>query len=138
MLAEQAAELVGSGEPPILHPAAQRRLIRILRDIDMNALDKLLLWESLFKEKHALGFEAFGGRPGKKSDAADQSRLRRLKRQIQKALRLLDERGVGFLECKYTTFSEHFMPKTLCFLSPVWWCVSYTMCVFRPIAVCRD
>lgn len=83
VLAEQAAGLVESDEAPSLPPQAQRRLMRILRDIDMNALEKLLLWETAFKESA----EAGEGRDGK-------PRVRRLLRRIRAAINNLNEQGV--------------------------------------------
>jgi hypothetical protein len=81
VLSEQAAAASGRGEgPPLLPPTSQRRLMRILRELDVNALEKLLLWESYLRE------EAWEGR--------DSPRVRRLLRRVHAALKALDEQAV--------------------------------------------
>lgn len=83
VLAEQAAAAAGRGEPVLLPPAAQRRLLRILRELDMHALEKLLLWESYFKEAAA-------------DDAGRQGgRLQRLKKRVHAAIKQLNEAAVS-------------------------------------------
>jgi hypothetical protein len=84
VLAEQASAASGRGEgPPLLPPPSQRRLMRILRELDANALEKLLLWESYFRE------EAWEGR--------DSPRVRRLLRRVHAAIKALDEQAVRAL-----------------------------------------
>lgn len=89
VLAQQAAELSGTTGPMVLPPAAQRRMLRILRCLDMHALDKLLLWESYFKEA--------GEKPPslKRAAAAHAARLRRLKARVAAAIKQLDEQAVS-------------------------------------------
>lgn len=84
VLAQQAADLVNSSEGPHLPPQAQRRMMRILRDLDMHALEKLLLWETVYKESA----EADGGRAGR-------ARVRRLVKRVTAAISSLNEQGVS-------------------------------------------
>jgi hypothetical protein len=57
--------------------------MRILRELDVNALEKLLLWESYYRE------EAWEGR--------DSPRVRRLLRRVHAAIKALDEQAVRAL-----------------------------------------
>jgi hypothetical protein len=54
--------------------------MRILRELDANALEKLLLWESYFRE------ESWEGR--------DSPRARRLLRRVHAAIKALDAQAV--------------------------------------------
>ena len=83
--------------PPPLPPDAQRRYMRLLRELDIHALDKLLLWESYFKEEaavrgHAAGASGRRNRPA----AAAAARLRRFK-----------ARGPASLPVSYSPFRAH-------------------------------
>jgi hypothetical protein len=81
VLTEQAAAATRQEAAPLLPPSAQRRLMRILRELDPNALEKLLLWESFFRE------ESWEGR--------DSPRARRLLRRVHAAIKALDEQAVS-------------------------------------------
>ncbi|WIA08767.1 hypothetical protein OEZ85_008190 [Tetradesmus obliquus] len=78
VLGEQAAAATGAadGEAPPLPPQSQRRLMRTLRALDGNALEKLLLWESYLRE------EGWEGR--------SNPRARRLLRRVHAAIKALD------------------------------------------------
>ena len=73
---EQAAEAAGADEAPPLPPAAQRRMLRILRDLDPDALAKVMYWESYAKEE-------------------DPGRQRRLRLQIQALLNKMNAEMVS-------------------------------------------
>lgn len=83
VLGEQAAAATGAadGEAPPLPPQSQRRLMRILRALDGNALEKLLLWESYLRE------EGWEGR--------SNPRARRLLRRMHAAIKALDAQAVS-------------------------------------------
>lgn len=79
----------------MLPAASQRRLARILRELDPNAVQKLLLWESVFKE------EAEGG---------SSRRLNRLRMRVQATVKALDKQAVSgarVCKCARVCLCEH-------------------------------
>lgn len=85
---QQQTAAAASAEVALLPHAAQRRLVRILRELDRHAIEKLLLWESYCKEE--ADPEASGGRD-------KGQRLRRLKLRVSAAIRQLNQQEVGRL-----------------------------------------
>lgn len=71
---------LGSYDSYTPSPAAQRRLARILREIDPHAVEKLLLWESVHREA------AQGG---------DPSKLNRLRMRVAARVKELDKQAVS-------------------------------------------
>lgn len=83
VLSQQAAQASGDESAAAaapLPPSAQRRLVRILRDLDAHAVEKLLLWESYWKEAEQRD--------------ADSHKLRRLKERVTAAVKALDQQAV--------------------------------------------
>jgi hypothetical protein len=64
-------------------PAAQRRLARILREIDPHAVEKLLLWESVHREAAAA------------EQGGDPSKLNRLRMRVAARVKELDKQAVS-------------------------------------------
>eukprot|EP00877_Chromochloris_zofingiensis_P009545 jgi/Chrzof1/4844/Cz15g01100.t1 len=73
VLDEQAATAAGKNEPPALQPQQQRRLARILQDLDPHAIEKLYYWENWARKA-----------------AAHPGDARKLRSQIQKVLKHME------------------------------------------------
>ena len=83
-LTDQAIAATGSEAAAVLPPPSQRRLARILRELDPNALQKLLLWESVLKEE---------------AEGVDSRRLNRLRMRVQATVKALDKQAVRESVC---------------------------------------
>lgn len=79
-LTDQAVQAIDNKAAAFLPPSSQRRLVRILRELDPNAVRKLLLWESVMKE-------------GAEGD--DPRRANRLKMRVQAEIKALDKEAVS-------------------------------------------
>ncbi len=79
VIEQQAAAAVGAAEAPPLPQTQQRRMLRVLKELDPHALEKLAYWENYYKEM----------------ESGDPERAKRLRANIQKVLKHLDEEVGG-------------------------------------------
>jgi hypothetical protein len=78
-LTDQAILAVDSAEASVLPVSNQRRLARILDEVDPNAVQKLLLWEAVYKEE---------------AEGDDTRKANRLRKLVQAKIKALDKQAV--------------------------------------------
>lgn len=71
--------------------------MRILREVDPNAIEKLLLWETVLKEAAGGAAAGAGGdeRGGSSSGRFDEKRLNKLRMRVAQRIKELDAEAVS-------------------------------------------
>lgn len=81
-LTDQAILATDSDGAMVLPASNQRRLARILDEVDPNALKKLLFWESVYREE------------AEAAEGDDTRRANRLRKLVQAKVKALDKQAV--------------------------------------------